>query len=149
MGLSPEQAAKQITATPTGHLVSLYDVKKGEIVRSDRWRPPDFRTLVKIAQTEQGQSEVSSVLEEREQHLLAKPMIFSDETGPTHFTFANQIGVQTDNDPSDGSVPEVAGAHNPEPSLAGQSGNLIWLYANLVSDVAHSNGNLILMAQPP
>ena len=38
MGLSPEQAAKQITATPTGHF-SLYDAKKGEIVRSDRWRP--------------------------------------------------------------------------------------------------------------
>ena len=41
-----EQAAKQITATPTGHF-SLYDAKKGEIVKSDRWRPPDFRTLVK------------------------------------------------------------------------------------------------------
>ena len=47
MGLSPEQAAKQITATPTGHF-SLYDAKKGEIVKSDRWRPPDFRTLVKL-----------------------------------------------------------------------------------------------------
>ena len=105
MGLSPEEAAKQITATPTGHF-SLYDAKKGEIVRSDRWRPPDFRTLVKIAQTEHGRSEVSCVLEEREELLMAKPMIFSDETGPTHFTFANQVGVQTDNDPSDGPVPE-------------------------------------------
>ena len=55
MGLSPEQAAKQITATPTGHF-SLYDTKNGEIVKSDRCRPPDFRTLVKIAQTEQGRS---------------------------------------------------------------------------------------------
>ena len=26
---------------------------------------------------------------------MAKPMIFSDETRPTHFTFANQVGVQT------------------------------------------------------
>ena len=105
MGLSPEQAARQITSTPTGQF-SLYDAKKGEIVKSDRWRPPDFRALVKIAQTEQGRSEISCVLEEHENLLMAKPMIFSDETGPTHFTFANQVGVQTEDDPSDGSVPE-------------------------------------------
>ena len=104
MGFSPEQAAKQITATPTGHF-SLYDVKKGEIVKSDRWRPPDFRTLVKVVQTEQGRSEVSGVFEERENLLMAKPMIFSDETGPTHFTFANQVG-QTEDALPDESVPE-------------------------------------------
>ena len=62
---------------------------------SDRWRPPDFRSLIKIAQTEQGRSEVSCVFEDRENLLMAKPMIFSEETGPTHFTFAHQIGVQT------------------------------------------------------
>ena len=48
-----EQAARQITSTPTGQF-ALYDAKKGEVVKSDRWRPPDFRSLVKIAQTEQG-----------------------------------------------------------------------------------------------
>ena len=37
---------------------------------------------------------------------MAKPMIFSEETGLTHLTFANQVGVQTDDDSSDGSVPE-------------------------------------------
>ena len=85
---------------------TLYDAKKGEVVKSDRWRSPDFRSLIKIAQTEQGRSEVSCVLEEHENLLMAKPMIFSEETGPTHFTFANQVGVQTDDDSSDGSVPE-------------------------------------------
>ena len=37
---------------------------------------------------------------------MAKPMIFSDETGPTHFTFANQVGVQTEDESLDESVPE-------------------------------------------
>ena len=105
MGLSPEQAARQITSTPTRQF-ALYDAKKGEVVKSDRWRPPDFRSLVKIAQTEQGRSEVSCVLEEHQNLLMAKRMIFSEETGPTHFTFANQIGVQADNDSSDGSIPD-------------------------------------------
>ena len=30
--------------------------------------------------------------------MMAKPLIFSEETGPTHFTFANQVGVQTEDD---------------------------------------------------
>ena len=64
MGLTPEQAARQITRTPKGQF-AFYDVKKGEIVKSDRWIPPDFRSLIKIAQTEQGRSEVSCVFEER------------------------------------------------------------------------------------
>ena len=38
----------QDESTPTGNF-ALYDVKRGEVVRSDRWRPPDFRSLVKIA----------------------------------------------------------------------------------------------------
>ena len=105
MGLSPEQAARQITRTPKGQF-AFYDEKKGEIVKSDRWRPPDFRSLIKIAQTEQGRSEVSCVFEDRANVLMAKPMILSEETGPTHFTFANQVGVQTDDDISDGSIPE-------------------------------------------
>ena len=29
---------------------------------------------------------------------MAKPMIFTDDTRPSHFAFANQIGVQTDED---------------------------------------------------
>ena len=141
MGLSPEQAARQITSTPTGQF-SLYDAKKGEIVKSDRWRPPDFRTLVKIAQTEQGRSEISCVFEE-----VAKRMIFSEETGPAHFTFANQVGLLISLSPiklvckptmitQTGLYP----THNPKPSLAGQFGNLIRLYAILVSNFADSTG---------
>ena len=105
MGLSPDQAARQITSTPTGNF-ALYDVKRGEVVRSDRWRPPDFRSLVKIAQTEQGRSEVSCLFEGHENLLMAKPMIFSEETGPTHFTFANQVGVQTNESTTNGSTPD-------------------------------------------
>ena len=37
---------------------------------------------------------------------MAKPMIFSEETGPTHFTFANQVGVQTNESTTDGSTPD-------------------------------------------
>ena len=85
MGLTPEQAARQITTTPQGQF-DLYDA----------WRPPDFRSLIKVAQTEQGKSEVSCVLEEIQRVVMAKPMILSDETRPTNFTFANQVGVQID-----------------------------------------------------
>ena len=105
MGLTPEQAARQITPTPKGQF-ALYDVKKGEAVKSDRWRPPDFRSLVKIAQTDQGRSEVSCVLEEIKSVVMARPMICSDEIRPTNFTFANQICVQTDGESSDGSLPD-------------------------------------------
>ena len=31
---------------------ALYDAKRGEVVKSDRWRPPDFRSLIKVAQTD-------------------------------------------------------------------------------------------------
>ena len=40
---------------------------------------------------------------------MAKPMIFSDETRPTHFTFANQVGVQTDERRSEETIPDELG----------------------------------------
>ena len=104
MGLTPEQAARQITTAPKGQF-ALYDAKRGEVVKSDRWRPPDFRSLIKIAQTEQGRS-VSCVLEDIKGVVMAKPMIFSDETRPTYFTFANQVGVQTEEGSPDEAVPD-------------------------------------------
>ena len=42
--------------------------------------------------------EVSCVLEHVQGLTMAKPMIFTDDTRPSHYTFANQIGVQTDED---------------------------------------------------
>ena len=105
MGLTPEQAARQITATPKGRF-ALYDDKKGEVVKSDRWKPPDFRSLIKIAQAEAGKSEVSCVLDDSARVVMARPMIFSDETRPTHFTFANQVAVQTEDELIDGSTPD-------------------------------------------
>ena len=104
MGLTPEQAARQITMTPKGQF-ALYDAQRGEIVKSARWRPPDFRSLVKVAQTGQGRSEVSCVMEDDKSVVMARPMIFSDETRPTNFTFANHIGMQTDGEQPDGSIP--------------------------------------------
>ena len=50
MGLTPDQAARQITTTPRGQF-ALYDAKRGEVVKSDRWRPPDFRSLIKVARS--------------------------------------------------------------------------------------------------
>ena len=75
-------------------------------MKSDGWRPPDFRSLIKVAQTEQGRSEVSCVLEEQQGVVMAKPMIFSDETRPTHFTFANQVGVPTEAGLSEEPIPD-------------------------------------------
>ena len=86
--------------------LSMIINKKGEVVKSDRWRPPDFRSLIKIAQTEQGKSGVSCVLEDVQGLVMAKPMIFSDETRPTHFTFANQVGVQTDDERREDPIPD-------------------------------------------
>ena len=97
MGLTPEQAAKNISETPRGR-VAFYDAARGEIVKPDGWQPPDFRSLIKVAQTEQGRSEVSCVLEHVQGVTMAKPMIFTDGTHPTHYAFANQVGVQTEED---------------------------------------------------
>ena len=42
MGLTPDQAAKHIKETPHGR-VAFYDEAKGEIVKPDGWRPPEFQ----------------------------------------------------------------------------------------------------------
>ena len=111
MGLAPDQAAKHITETPHGR-IAFYDAARGEIVKPDGWRPADFRSLIKAAQTEQGKSEVSCVLEDVKGVVMAKPMILYDDTPPTHFIFANQVGVQTD---------ERVSAENPVPDELGRT----------------------------
>ena len=66
-------------------------------MRPDDFKNPDFRSLVQVAHTERGRSEVSCVFESVHQELMrARPMILTDDTRPSHFTFANQVGVQTD-----------------------------------------------------
>ena len=75
-------------------------------MKSGRWKPPDFRSLIKIARTEEGKSEVSCVLDDSTKVVMARPMIFSDETRPTRFTFANQLAVQTEDELLDGSTPD-------------------------------------------
>ena len=107
MGLTPEQAARDITRTPRGRY-ALYDGAKGEILKSDIWKPPDFRSLIKAAGTEAGRSEISCVLDDKTEVVMARPMILSDETRPTDYTFANRVAVQvqTEDGISDGSTPD-------------------------------------------
>ena len=39
LGLTPDQAARAVTPTPHGRY-ALYDESKGEIAKSDTWKPP-------------------------------------------------------------------------------------------------------------
>ena len=107
MGLTPDQAAREVTPTPNGRF-ALYDVKRGEIAKSDTWKPPDFRSLIQATGTEAGKSEFSCVLDHTTTVVMARPMILSDETRPTDYTFANRVAVhvQTDQDQNDGSTPD-------------------------------------------
>ena len=67
--------------------------------------------------------------------VTARPMIFSDETRPTAFTFANQVGVQTDvKGPADSTFDEL------DRTIASH----LWL-ANLSTGNVHWH-NRILMA---
>ena len=106
MGLTPDQAAREIMPTPHGRY-ALYDAKKDEIAKPDSWKPPDFRSLIHAASTEAGKSELSCVLDDTRTVVMARPMILSDETRPTDYTFANRDAahVQTDNDLFGGSTP--------------------------------------------
>ena len=64
------------------------------------FKPPDFKppsadSLVQIAQTEKGSSEVSCVIDQDNQGFLkAPPMIHTDDSRPSGFTFAH-VAVQT------------------------------------------------------
>ena len=82
--------------------------RKSEIAKSDTWKPPDFRSLIQAAGTEAGKSELSCVLDDTRTVVMARPMIHSDETRPTDYTFANSVAahVQTDQDLVDGSTPD-------------------------------------------
>ena len=106
LGLTPERAAREVTSTPSGRF-ALYDAQKGEIAKSDTWKPPDFRSLIHAASTEAGKSEVSCVLDDTRSAVMARPMILSDATRPTDYTFAHCVAtlVQTD-DVVDESTPD-------------------------------------------
>ena len=92
-GLNPRAGSK--TDHKYSHRSSLlfYDEKKGEIVKSDRWRPPDFRSLIKIAQTEQGRSEVSCMFEDRNSMLMAKThdLLGRDRAYPFHLSLIRLV----------------------------------------------------------
>ena len=106
LGLTPDQAAREVMQTPHGRF-ALYDAKKGEIAKSDTWKPPDFRSLIQAASTEAGKSELSCVLDDTRSVVMARPMILSDETRQSDYTFAHCVAtlVQTD-DVVDKSTPD-------------------------------------------
>ena len=97
LGLTPDQAARDVTQTPHGRF-TLYDAQKGEIVKPDTWKPPDFRSLIQATGTEAGKSELSCVLDDTRSVVMARPMILSEETRPSDHTFAHCVAtlVQTD-----------------------------------------------------
>ena len=87
LGLSPEAAMKCIKQTPSGRF-TLYVT--GKVVKSPDFKYPDVSSLVKIAQIEEGKSEVSCVTAEHDHGLLkAMPMIHTDDSWPSDFTFAH------------------------------------------------------------
>ena len=98
--------AKEVTQTPHGRF-TLYDAKRGEIAKPDTWKPPDFRSLIQAAGTEAEKSELSCVLDDTRTVVMARPMILSDETRPSDYTFAHCVAtlVQTD-DVVDESTPD-------------------------------------------
>ena len=109
LGLTPDQAARTVTNTPRGRF-ALYDEKRGEIAKSDTWKPPDYRSLIRAAGLEVDRSGFSCVLDETTipTVVMARPMILSDETRPTDYTVANRVTacVQTDQNQTDGSTPD-------------------------------------------
>ena len=106
LGLSPDQAARDVTQTPNGRY-TLYDTQKGEIAKPDTWKPPDFRSLIQAVGTEAGKSEFSCVLDDTRSVVMARPMILSEATRPSDYTFAHCVAtlVQTD-DVVDESTPD-------------------------------------------
>ena len=68
LGLSPE-AAECIQQTPSGKFTSYM---KGKFVKPPEFKHPDVHSLVQIAATENGKSEVSCVIDQDGQgHLKA------------------------------------------------------------------------------
>ena len=121
--LTPEQASKCIHEAPHGRF-ALYDIALGEPARPDEFRGPDFRQLIQVAQTEQGRSEVSCVIEHDHPHFIrARPMILTDDTRPSLFTFANQVSVQTDDTSAATGTPEELRQTIASSFVVDQSGN--------------------------
>ena len=101
MRLTREKAARCIRETPRGSF-AFYDEARGEPVKPDGWKAPDFRSLMQAAQAEQGRLKVSCAIDHDHPDLTrARPMIPTDDTRPSHFTFANQVGAQTDDETGD------------------------------------------------
>ena len=109
LGLTPDQAAREVTPTPHGRF-TLYDAKGDEIAKSDTWKPPDFRSLIQAASTEAGKSELSCVIDDTRSVVMARPMILSDETRQSDYTFAHCVAtlVQTDDVVDDSTPDELA-----------------------------------------
>ena len=105
MGLTPDQAAREIILHHMDSMrcTIIIGMKSQNLTHGSH---RTFRSLVQAAGTEAGKSEMSCVLDDTSGLVVARPMILSDETRPTDYTFANTIAVQvqTESDQRDGST---------------------------------------------
>ena len=121
LGLTPEAVTKCIQQTPSGRF-TLY--VKGKFVKPPELQFPDVLSLVKMAQTEGGESEVSCALDdENPAFVKAVPMKHADESRPSDFTFANNVGIQTD-DSEDEGLHDVPAENHHQSLVVDQSGSL-------------------------
>ena len=99
------QAATEPALPYLGFQILKLEKGQGKFVRPDDFKCPDVRSLIQVAQTEHGRSEVSCIIHSVHRDLLrAQPMILTDDSRPSHFTVANQVGVQTDDSDEDEEV---------------------------------------------
>ena len=91
---------------------------------------------------------MSCVLEEVQRAVTAKPMILSDETRPTNFTFTNQVGVQTDEKVLSDVPLDELGRTIQKPLVVGQFGNVIWHHTYHVINFQVATATSIQMDPP-
>ena len=116
----PAAAMKCVRNTPSGRFTLCV---KGKLIKPPDFKQPNADSLVLIAKTEQGNSEVSCMIDQDKQGFLkATPMIHTDDSRPSDFTFAH-MAVQTDTcvDENSSDIPD---------ELKQTIGNHLWL-ANL------------------
>ena len=106
LGLSPQAAMKCVQTTPNGRFTLHV---KGKLVKPCGFQQPKADSLVQIAQTEKGRSEVSCVIDYDNQGFLrATPVVHTDDSRPSDFTYAHmaiQMDDQDDDDDDDDDTP--------------------------------------------
>ena len=130
---APFTSGRQTLCNNLQGTVSLYDKRRVHLTVSvDRSAIGLSISHYRLQEPNKCISEVSCVLEEIKSVVMARPMIFSDETRPTNFTFANQVGVRDRRRVNRRVCTRRTCSYNPKPSLACQPGNVIRVHTNHV-----------------